>query len=104
MYEVRTSSIHGKGLFATRFIAADTVLGRLEGQIVHDDGPYVLWLDDERGLEVRNDLRFINHCATPNAAYYDDLTVAAICDIQPGEEITHNYAGDAEADEVDFDE
>ena len=105
MYTVKQSGIHGLGLFATQFIPADTVLGELQGKPTTTDGAYVLWLDDEQGFRVENDLKYINHAATPNAAYYDDLTVAAICDIQPGEEITHNYGGDDPTEddwELDF--
>ena len=97
MYEVRESPIHGRGLFATALIPADTVIGTLEGQAATKDGAYVLWLDDEKGFRVTNDLRFINHATRANAAYYDDLTVATLTDIQPGEEITHNYDGTDEA-------
>ena len=45
-----------------------------------------------------NDLRYINHHPDPNAVYYDDLTVYALRDIAPGEEITHNYWGDDAAE------
>lgn len=99
MFKVQTSGIHGQGLFADRLIPEGTVIGPLEGCYTTQDGAYVLWLSEEQGFRVENDLRFINHDDEPNAAYYDDLTVAAICDIQPGEEITHNYLGDDEDDE-----
>ncbi|MEM8737947.1 MAG: SET domain-containing protein [Planctomycetota bacterium] len=106
MFCVQPSGIHGKGLFATCFIPADTVLGRLEGEPTTQDGAYVLWLEADRGFRVENDLKYINHSDEPNAAYFDDLTVAALTDIRPGEEITHNYLGDdADADgdtAVDF--
>ena len=54
---------------------------------------------------VTCDLRFINHSNEPNAAYYDDLSVMSLRDIRPGEEIVHNYMGDAvgEGDAMDFD-
>lgn len=94
MYEVRPSAIHGHGLFATRPIAANTVLGQLQGHTTDRDGPYVLWLDETQGFRVENDLKYINHDPTPNAVYYDDLTVVALRDIQAGEEITHHYDGD----------
>jgi hypothetical protein len=72
MFEVRPSGIHGNGLFATQFIPADTVIGKLEGQPTTQDGPYVLWLSETHGFRVENPLKYINHAATPNAAYYDD--------------------------------
>ena len=55
------------------------------------DGAYVLWVSETEGFEVSCDLRYINHSDRPNACYYDDLSVVALCDIQPGEEITHDY-------------
>lgn len=96
---VKQSAIHGRGLFATMLIPEGTVIGKLEGEITTEDGPHVLWLDETRGMRVTNDLKFINHAAEPNAAYFDDLTVGALRDIKPGEEITHNYLGDDEEDE-----
>lgn len=100
MLEVKESPLHGRGLFARTFIPADTVLGELIVEPAGDhelDGPYVLWVEGNTPVKVTCDLRFINHSDTPNAAYYDDLTVVALRDIQPGEEILHDYLGDAEA-------
>ncbi|MEM8784197.1 MAG: SET domain-containing protein [Planctomycetota bacterium] len=94
MYEVKISAIHGRGLFAKVRIPKGTVLGKLEGELTTQDGDHVLWLDDDQGLHVQNDLKYINHASPPNAAYFDDLTVGALRDIEPGEEITHNYGGD----------
>jgi SET domain-containing protein len=51
----------------------------------------VLWLNSQHGLQVHGDFRYINHSAEPNAVYYDNLEVAALRDIHPGEEITHDY-------------
>jgi len=101
MYAIGLSSIHGRGLFATRFIPAGTTVGILEGHHVVDDGPHVLWLDDQRGFHVTNDLCFINHSDTPNVAYFDDLTVGTLRDILPGEELTHFYGGDLDAHAVE---
>ncbi|MBB6429592.1 SET domain-containing protein [Algisphaera agarilytica] len=103
MFKVQPSGIHGQGLFADRFIPADTVIGQLEGSYTTQDGAYVLWITEEQGFRVENELRFINHDNEPNAAYFDDLTVMSLCDIQPGEEITHNYMGDDEVEEVEED-
>lgn len=94
MFTVRPSAIHGLGLFATQPIAEGQIIGHLEGTFTSVDGPHVLWLDETRGMIVHNDLRYINHHDQPNAAYYDDLTVCALRDIEPGEEITHNYLGE----------
>ena len=50
---------------------------------------------------MTNELRYINHSDEPNAAYCDDLTVVALRDIHPGQEIVHNYENDGE---IEFDE
>ena len=88
---VADSDIHGSGLFAARRIAAGTVIGRLHVRPASADGAYVLWLDETRGVEVTCKLKYINHSDRPNACYYDDLSVAALRDIEAGEEITHDY-------------
>ncbi len=88
---VAESPIHGKGLFASQSISADTVIGKLTGRKTQQDGMYVLWLDNKTGFKVSCDLKYINHSDTPNACYYDDLSVVALRNIKKGEEITHNY-------------
>ena len=110
MFEVKESPLHGRGLFATTRIASDTVIAWLVTEAAPDDeldGPYVLWVNGEEPVRVTCDMRFINHGDEPNAAYYDDLSVMALRDIQPGEELLHNYMGDAADDgdvEVGFDD
>ena len=91
---VTESSIHGKGLFARKAIDRDTVIGHLKGKPTKKDGLHVLWLNDETGFKVSCDLKYINHSDTPNACYYDDLSVVALRDINADEEITHNYGAD----------
>lgn len=98
-YIVTQSAIHGKGLIATHKIVRGTVIGNIEGKVTREDGPYVLWLTDEIGMEVENDFRYINHSPQPNAAYMNDATVEALRDIEPGEEITHDYSGDGQGEE-----
>jgi SET domain-containing protein len=88
---VAESRIHGRGLFAGNRISAGTVIGRLRVRPAGRDGTYVLWLDENRAVEVVCDLKFINHSDRPNACYYDDLSVVALRDIAAGEEITHDY-------------
>lgn len=91
MVAIKRSKTHGRGLFATKFIRKGTIVGRIEGRCTTKDGPYVLWLDAQQGIEVVNELKFINHSEQANAVCYDDLTVVALCDIQIGDEITHHY-------------
>jgi hypothetical protein len=88
---VAGSAIHGKGLFANSTIASGDIIGWLNGKPCSTDGAYVLWISERQGIEVLCDLRYINHADDPNACYYDDLSVVALRDIEPHEEITHNY-------------
>ena len=90
------SPIHGKGLFAARKINAGEVLGTVSGKWTKKNGPYVLWVEEDKGFRVECEFRFINHSDQPNAVYYDTLEVCALRDIKPGEEITHNYQSDGE--------
>lgn len=90
---VALSDIHGQGLFARQLIKKNTLLGYLTGQPTDSDGMYVLWINGTDGFEVSCDLKYINHSDTPNACYYDDQSVMTLRDIQPDEEITHNYEG-----------
>ncbi len=93
---VAESGIHGKGLFAAESIKKDTIIGYLDGKPTQEDGMYVLWLNGETGFEVSGKLKYINHSDDPNACYYDDKSVVALCDILPDEEITHNYEADVD--------
>lgn len=88
---IAPSLIHGQGLFAGEEIAEGEVIGWLRGEPCSVDGSYVLWLSETEGFRVTCELRFINHSNTPNACYYDDLSVVALRAISVGEEITHNY-------------
>ena len=92
----KESPIHGKGLFAARKIKAGEVLGMVSGKWTKKNGPYVLWVREDKGFRVECDFRYINHSGKPNAVYYDTLEVCALRDIKPGEEITHDYQSDGE--------
>ncbi|GAB3278012.1 hypothetical protein GCM10027297_14640 [Parahaliea aestuarii] len=88
---VGESGIHGKGLFATVDIKADTLLGVCKSKPAREPTPYTLWLDGGKMVNVTCRLRFINHHKSPNVIYYDDLSVVALRDIKAGEELTHDY-------------
>lgn len=95
LVEVKDSGIHGKGLFAKTSIKKGTIIGHLEGKVVNNDGPHVLWMNDGQQLfQVQNDLRFINHNKKANVAYYDDYTVVALKGIKAGAELVHDYGDD----------
>lgn len=92
---VAASPVHGRGLFARVDIPAETELGICATQPAAGAGPHVLWLDEAtRPVQVTCDLRYINHAAQPNVAYYEDLSVMTLRDIQAGEELLHHYGDD----------
>jgi SET domain-containing protein len=95
--EVRKSSIHGKGVFATRRIQRDENLGVYGGVRTRRNGTYVLWVEYDEGEVVgisgRTRLRYLNHSALPNAVFYGD-ELFALCEIQPGSEVTIDYGED----------
>lgn len=95
LVEVKTSTVHGKGLFAKQDIKKDTVIGTLTGEYCKKDGPHVLWMNDGKDkFKVDNELKFINHHKKANVAYYDDFTVVALNNISSGDELFHDYGDD----------
>lgn len=112
-YVVRTSAIHGNGVFARRRIAAGD-------RIIEYKGERIPWPEANRRAEAKggplnhtffftladgrvidggaqgNDARFINHSCEPNceAMEHADGTVHiyALMDIERGEELCYNYA------------
>jgi len=92
-YVVKDSGIHGKGLFANENIEEDEIIGSIKFNPTNDDGPHVLWIEDQ-GVLVECDLKYINHSKEPNACYCEDLNVVAVKEIIKGEEITHDYGDD----------
>ena len=93
-YYVAQSSIHGKGVFASRQINEGEILGVLSTTPAKRNGSHVLWITEDNKVRVHCDLRYVNHSESPNACYYDTLEVVALCDINKGEEITHDYSGE----------
>ncbi len=91
---VRRSSIHGRGVFATKRIRRGSRIGVFEGVPTTRDGAYVLWVlgeDDEfRGIRGTSSLRFLNHSNDPNAEFFAD-ELFALRAISPDEEITCHY-------------
>ena len=92
-FYVKESGIHGKGLFANCDIEKDETIGSIKYNPTSEDGPYVLWIEDQ-GILVECDLKYINHDTDPNACYCEDLNVVALRDIKKDEEITHDYGDD----------
>lgn len=92
---VTRSPIHGRGLFAAVPVSKGQLIGVYEGPEVTKDGTHVLWIQDDTanswtGYNGKNELRFLNHSDSPNAEMAG-LNCYALCDIEPGAEVTIDY-------------
>lgn len=96
-FHVGLSVIHGKGLFASRKLSKNQLIGIYEGETVTEDGMHVLWVEEEdgewTGYDGNNQLRYMNHSNDPNAAM-DGVKCYAVRPIAAGEEITIDYGWD----------
>jgi hypothetical protein len=113
MFIVRSSSIHGRGLFATCAIAAQTRLGDYEGRRLqaaellsgewNDQLTYLFELSDGTGIDGGrngNDFRHLNHSCAPNCEAVErravdgglSLEIVVLHDIVAGEELCIDYA------------
>ena len=90
MVEVKKSKIQGKGLFSTKKIKKNVVLGKFKVTKTKKPNAYTLWVG-KKMLDVTCDFKYINHSNKPNVVYYDDLTIVSLRKIKPGEELTHKY-------------
>lgn len=102
-------SRNGKGVFAIQHVSKGEVIadymngtgryiGEKEAARLYDQGKdYFLQVDEGRYFaavtddEVEN-ADFINHSCNPNCGLSGPLTIVAMRDIVPGEEITFDYA------------
>jgi uncharacterized protein len=103
----RPSGIEGRGLVAVRPIARDEVVAIKGGHIVDTatlkrlperlqnsdvqiaDGFHLAALDDSEYEPV---MLFINHSCEPNVGFAGNIVLVAMRDIEPGEELTTDYA------------
>ncbi|MCI0415514.1 SET domain-containing protein-lysine N-methyltransferase [bacterium] len=104
---IKESAIHGKGLFAKKAIA--------KGEIVCIKGGYIydrevlqsmpdwyraaeisiadnLFIGPLREEERAGSMIFSNHSCDPNIGVQGQIVFVAMRDIQPGEELTHDWA------------
>lgn len=109
--EVRRSSIHGRGVRATKRIRPGTHLIEYVGERIsaeeasdrYDDDAmdqhhtFLFEVDEETFIDASrqgNEARFINHSCEPNcASYVQDgrVFIEAIKNVQPGVELTYDY-------------
>lgn len=89
---VANSPIHGKGLFALDHIKEGDLLGVIKGIRIYTDDMHAIWLTQYQAVRILCKFKYINHGDDPNVILYDTLEVCALRDIEPGEEILHDYA------------
>lgn len=106
--EVRESTIHGRGLFATAEIVKDEIVAVKGGHIVGRKtlseqitpmlGPVEIQIDDDLFIapvtreECELSMLYSNHSCDPNLGMRGEITFVAMRDICPGEELTHDWA------------
>lgn len=121
-YLIRNSRIHGRGLYARKFIPKDTWIVEYVGEKVDKDESerrsndlldkakvdggakvYMFILNDEWDIDGNvewNTARLMNHSCEPNveAQTWDEKEIwfVALRDIEKGEELTFNYGFDLE--------
>jgi SET domain-containing protein len=108
-FAVRSSGIHGKGVFAAAHIPKGTRLIEYKGErltekqvdkrYADDDNPhtFLFALDDGMVIDATNggnSARWINHSCAPNCEAVDDedrIYIETLRAIRPGEELSYNY-------------
>ena len=102
----------GKGLFASAPFYKHEIVAEVRGAIMDDpdyESDYCIDLGQDAKLEPNAPFRFLNHCCEPNCELvlwknrrhgkrkYRRVWLQAVRDIDPGEELTIDYAWPAEA-------
>lgn len=108
---VRNSAIHGRGVFATRNIPADTFVVEYEGERISEkqaakrhgadpENPYhTFFFSLENGKMIDggvdgSDARWINHACEPNCEAREEkkrVYIYTLRDIKRGEELNYDY-------------
>ncbi|WP_417491468.1 SET domain-containing protein [Maricaulis sp.] len=65
--EIRTSAIHGHGVFARRDLAAGAVITVIRGEMTRVQTPHSARITDDVHCEPTGYLRYINHCCDANS-------------------------------------
>jgi len=109
--QVRNSSVHGRGVFATRRIAkGERIIEYLGDRVSHDEADrryeskeendshtFLFIVDSKTVIDAGidgNDARFFNHSCNPNCESVVEkrrVYIEAIRAIEPGEEMTYDY-------------
>ena len=101
---------HGRGVFSQIAFQGDQVIGEVRGRVIDDPdygSSYSMDLGGSLTLEPRAPFRYLNHSCSPSCELfmYDDaddphlsqrMFLQAIAPIEPGDELTIDYAWSAE--------
>ena len=110
-FQVRRSSVHGRGVFAVAPIARDEVIIEYTGEVIgwpealrrhpHDpnDPNHTFYFSLEGGKVIDakvggNSSRWINHACEPNCQADETggrVFIRALRDLQPGDELFYDY-------------
>jgi len=105
--EVRRSNLEGLGVFAIEKINKDELVAIKAGHIVTSQqlaqissivGDLALQIEDDLYLspstkaEIERMSIFINHSCDPNVGFNGNIVYVAIRDIEPGQELLHDYS------------
>jgi SET domain-containing protein len=107
-YEVVETAGKGRGLVARRPIRTGQLVMRIRGQMIDDpsySSRYCIDMGQGRSLEPDPPGAFVNHSCDPNCELIDadddeadQVELRATRNIQAGQELTIDYAWEAEAD------
>lgn len=100
----------GRGVFALRRFRPQQVIGVIRGEVMDDphySSDYCMELSEGRSLEPASPFRYLNHSCQPNCEIFswesdepmplDRLWLQAVTAIEPGDELTIDYAWPAES-------
>jgi SET domain-containing protein len=110
-YEIRRSSIQGRGVFATRKIREDALIIEYRGEVISDEEAdrrypfedderhhtFLFLLDDGSVIDAGvkgNAAKYINHSCDPNCEAVEEdghIFIYALRDIRKGEELVYDY-------------
>ena len=105
---IRSSPIHGRGLFAIRPITKGEIVAIKGGHVLdrarlrrmrgHGVATSYIQIEDGffvgalRAAEVRGNKLFINHSCEPNVGIRGQITFVALRAVRAGEELTYDWA------------
>ncbi len=107
LLKVDSSGVHGRGVYAKKFISKGTRIIEYAGERIpwtetsdDEDNPHTFIFGLENGTVINpevggNEARWINHSCDPNceAIEEDDrIFIYALRDIEPDEELSYDYA------------